>query len=323
MLVYDVRDGNGKLDLREWAELVRDVEFGRIRYTKPSLATLDAPETCDLRAGLARLAAASAGHSGAASSPLLGSQTASLQQPRALRHPLVSPLLPQRTARDSSGEAAGHASRAPPLGLLPDVFVDGVGAAAEWLPRTGLEEWLCRLPGLLPQHPPPLLGVRPLERGEAIARVLRMECSLWEAQEAYLDSHRLYLRQWIALKLQALVRAKQARRQVQRQRAILWTEQRLRSALGYWRHRTATRCFFAWKSLVLKVCVPQAAPSPTRAAGGLRPCAPPCARSCAAPAPAPPAPVAAPLPRCCNGGVSSPRNFPRRAASLIRSVATL
>ena len=52
-------------------------------------------------------------------------------------------------------------------------------------------------------RPPPLLGVRPLERTEAISRFLRLECTLWEAQHMYLDSHKLYLRQWIALQVQA------------------------------------------------------------------------------------------------------------------------
>ena len=86
----------------------------------------------------------------------------------------------------------------------------------EYEPRSGLEEWLDALPGLEPQRQPPLLGVRPLERGEAIARVLRMECTLWEAQQAYLDSHRLYLRQWIALQLQGLYRGRKAREEVRR-----------------------------------------------------------------------------------------------------------
>ena len=88
--------------------------------------------------------------------------------------------------------------------LLSAYYRGRVHDSLEYEPRSGLEEWLDSFPGLEPRRYPPLLGVRPLERGEAIARFLRMECTLWEAQKAYTDSHRLYVRQWIALQLQAL-----------------------------------------------------------------------------------------------------------------------
>ena len=119
-------------------------------------------------------------------------------------------------------------------------FVDG-----------GLEEWLETLPGLQPIKPPVLLGVRPLERAEALARVLRCECTFWEAQRAYVDSHRLYLRQWIALELQSLYRMRVARREAGRLRHAGWQE-RIKKALGYWRNQTVTRCFIAWRMLVDK-----------------------------------------------------------------------
>ena len=160
---------NGRLDLYEFARLVADVESGRIR------AAAIAPPA---------------------------------EAPRPIRQPLVSPLLPPRDAhgrlrgaqaRERHGRGLGGGARP----MLSAYYRGRPQDTLEYAPRTSLEEWLDGLPGLAPTRPPPLLGVRPLERGEAIARFLRMECSLWEAQRAYVDSHRLYVRQWIALQLQA------------------------------------------------------------------------------------------------------------------------
>ena len=160
-----------------------------------------------------------------------------------IRRPLVSPLIGAREARR---EYAAH------LPMLSSYYRGRPQDTLEYEPRTSLEEWLDGLPGLMPQRPPPLLGVRPLERGEAIARFLRMECTLWEAQRAYVDSHRLYVRQWIALQLQALYRGVKARMDVVKRRDMAEWEGRMRSAVGWWRSRVATRCFYGWKALALK-----------------------------------------------------------------------
>ena len=76
-------------------------------------------------------------------------------------------------------------------------------------------------------------------------------CTLWEAQSLYLESHQLYLRQWIALQLQGLYRGRQARRELARREHARWFEARVKRALGYWRTATATRCFEAWRDLIL------------------------------------------------------------------------
>ena len=102
-----------------------------------------------------------------------------------LRTPLVSPLIPPRQRPSTGGGGSvggrGHGGNNG-FDPLPGTFNH---------PRSALEEWLDTLPGLERVRPPPLLGVRPLERSEAIARTLRMECSLWEAQQMYVDSHKL------------------------------------------------------------------------------------------------------------------------------------
>ena len=99
---------------------------------------------------------------------------------------------------------------------------------------------------------PAAAGGAPLERTEAIARFLRCECTLWDAKAAWEDSHKLYLRQWLALELQSLYRRRSTRREYSQRISGIHHEQRLRRAVGMWRQRTATRCFVAWRDLALK-----------------------------------------------------------------------
>ena len=190
----------------------------------------------------------------------------------AVKRPLVSPLIAARRMSPSKRKGGGGRN-----GHDDDLLGDGLDMfgflesglsmpmlsslfnqnrqsgffSLEYEAQSGLEEWLESLPGLQPMRPPPLLGVRPLERAEAIARVLRCECTFWEAQRAYVDSHKLYLRQWIALELQALYRMHKAKREAHRRRHAGW-EARMKQALGYWRNQTVTRCFVAWRMLVAK-----------------------------------------------------------------------
>ena len=82
-------------------------------------------------------------------------------------------------------------------------------AAEESAPQV-LERVLQRLPGMHAERAAALLGVRPMERAEAMARVLRCESTVWEARAAYRDSHLLYHRQRLALLLQAACRMRHA-----------------------------------------------------------------------------------------------------------------
>ena len=164
-----------------------------------------------------------------------------------IRQPLISPLIPPK--RPDGGRGRTSSDHVP---MLSTYYRGQLHDTQSYEPRSGLEEWLDGLPGLEPKRPPPLLGVRPLERGEAIARVLRMECTLWQAQKAYIDSHKLYLRQWIALQLQALYRGWKVREEFERRKGFEAWERRIRGAIGWWRNRTATKCFYGWKAVAQK-----------------------------------------------------------------------
>jgi hypothetical protein len=133
----------------------------------------------------------------------------------------------------------------------------------QWSPNTRggddrqLEKLLENLPGMENTRAVPLLGVRPLERTEALAKVIRCECTPWEAYSAYYDSHMLYIRQWLALQLQALWRARQAGRYVRwrwrqrdedREDERLWRVQQ--RAVGFWSHNLALLTFNRWVQLV-------------------------------------------------------------------------
>ena len=112
------------------------------------------------------------------------------------------------------------------------------------------------LPGLQPESPDHLLGVRPLERSEAIARVLRFECTPWEAHAYYRDSQSLYQRQRLALLLQGLYRRREARSiakarlhaQRQARYSLSSIRPRMLAAINHWRSRWLWRCFGAWRS---------------------------------------------------------------------------
>ena len=195
----------------------------------------------------------------------------------AVRRPLVSPLIAARRGSPNKRRGGGGGrggDRGGDRGEHGDGLLDSFGFlesglsmpmlsslfnqnrqlgffSLEYEAQGALEEWLESLPGLQPLRPPVLLGVRPLERAEAIARVLRCECTFWEAQRAYVDSHKLYLRQWIALELQALYRMHKAKREAHRRRNAGW-EEKMKQSLGYWRNQTVTRCFVAWRMLVHK-----------------------------------------------------------------------
>lgn len=102
-----------------------------------------------------------------------------------------------------------------------------------------LEQWLQNLPMFKPRQMKRLLGVRPLQPAEAVARFLRCEMTLWEAKRAYYDSHMLYLRQWLALKLQSLYKQRLARRELDFRR-------RGRQVLAHWAFDLQKRVFDAW-----------------------------------------------------------------------------
>ena len=183
--------------------------------------------------------------------------------------PLISPLLPRRLPRrEHAGTLAPRMPQGPCGGVFGTVhllvsqlqsalhsssrlFTAPVGSSQlqSALPVQDLELWLDQLPGLEAQRPPPLLGVRPLERAEVLARFLRMECTLWEAQQMYLDSHALYLRQWIALKVQALFRARVARRELAARQNARWIETHLPHSLVFWQHGLTFKCFHGWRAV--------------------------------------------------------------------------
>jgi len=163
--------------------------------------------------------------------------------------PLISPLLPRRSPRrEYASTLAPRMPQGPCGGVFATIHLL-VSQLQSALPVQDLELWLDQLPGLEAQRPPPLLGVRPLERAEVLARFLRMECTLWEAQQLYLDSHALYLRQWIALKVQALYRARVARRELSARRNARWLETHLRHSLGFWQHGLTFKCFHGWRAV--------------------------------------------------------------------------
>ena len=114
-------------------------------------------------------------------------------------------------------------------------------AAEESAPQV-LERALQRLPGMHAERAAALLGVRPMERAEAMARVLRCESTVWEARAAYRDSHLLYHRQRLALLLQAACRRGQAQLEARERRGAL----RARHVIARWRLREATLVFDAW-----------------------------------------------------------------------------
>ena len=265
---------DGRLEVAEFAELVRDIEMGVIRSTsaiysadrarRPPLYVSSAhrPPSFSPRSGSRRNSRSttegmnSRSPRGVKFAPLLmhradsddfagiarrANHAAAVARP--LRGSMISPLLATRESKlEWSGTEFGLGGA---LSLLSNPL-----PSTAYQARNGLEEWLGSLPGLEPQHYHPLLGVRPLQRAEVIARFLRMECSFWEAQQVYTDSHHLYLRQWLALMLQALYRGREARRELWRRSTERWLEQRMRHVLGMWQKQTFTRCFDAWSGII-------------------------------------------------------------------------
>jgi len=148
---------------------------------------------------------------------------------KAMRWAGASPHMPQPSSLPPPGAFGGGMIRpappeAPPL----------------------LESLLRLVPGLGSEQPANLLGLRPLQRSEVVARVLRCECTVWEAREAYQDSHMLYLRQRLALLLQAQWRRRQAQFEVWERRV----GGKMRHALNFWRMRLVTSVFDGWRGVV-------------------------------------------------------------------------
>ena len=149
---------------------------------------------------------------------------------------------PTRAERPSRASVASDRSKA-------EAPTAVAGGGTEGPPPLHLETWLNHLPWLRAgARPTSLLGVRPLERSEVMARVLRCECTVWEARSLYRDMHLLYLRQRLALLLQAAYRRKQAQREVWELRVGV----RMRHAVAHWRMRNATLVFGAWWDCVLQ-----------------------------------------------------------------------
>lgn len=111
-----------------------------------------------------------------------------------------------------------------------------------------LERVLQLLPGMHADWAEELLGVKPMERAEAVAGVLRGECSVWEARVAYRDSHMLYHRQRLALLLQAACRRRHAQLEVWERRVGVW--ERTKSAAARLAQQGVARAFTTWESLL-------------------------------------------------------------------------
>ncbi|KAL1507063.1 hypothetical protein AB1Y20_007925 [Prymnesium parvum] len=129
--------------------------------------------------------------------------------------------------------------------------------AEEYAPRTHLERFLSALPGLQPERSRHVRGLRPLERCEVVASVLRCECTPWEAAKSYTDSQMEYHRQRFALLLQDAYRQWRARQVARlRRRATLAASSRylerdmLARAVGFWRYRWVFLVFKVWQSLM-------------------------------------------------------------------------
>jgi len=151
-------------------------------------------------------------------------------QSQAMRPSTRSPSRESTPRRSTGGLSRSRLNGAGGANGWPPAQV----AAEESAPQV-LERVLQRLPGMHAERAAALLGVRPMERAEAMARVLRCESTVlealpltltltlalalaltrcestvWEARAAYRDSHLLYHRQRLALLLQAACRMRHA-----------------------------------------------------------------------------------------------------------------